>query len=82
MIEEIQEKLEEIYRNIKIEVKYSSIKKYLIKLTIKCSEKNIVKRSVLFEYNWNDKWTFSANIEQIKYTINKYLEREVNDENN
>lgn len=86
MLEEIQEKLEEIYESLEIEVKYSSIKRYLIKLSIKCSEKNIVKRSVLFEYFWNDKWTFSANIEQIKYTINKYfklyLEREVNHENN
>lgn len=81
MLEEIQEKLEEIYEYLEIEVKYSN-KKYLIKLTVK----NIIKRSVLFEYTWNDKWTFSANIEQIKYTINKYfklfLEREVNNENN
>lgn len=70
MSEDIQESLEPFFLNIEIEVKYN----------------DIIKKSVTFEYKWNNNWTFSANIEQIKYTINKYfklyLESEVNNENN
>lgn len=93
MSEDIQESLEPYFPNIEIEVKYNDIRKYQIKLikhtnTILKDKKNndIIKKSVTFEYKWNNNWTFSANIEQIKYTINKYfklyLESEVNNENN
>ena len=93
MSEDIQEILETYYPNLQIEVKYIDIRKYEIKLikhtnTILKDKKNndIIKKSVTFEYKWNNNWTFSANIEQIKYTINKYfklyLESEVNNENN
>ena len=93
MSEDIQESLESYFPNIEIEVKYIDIRKYQIKLikhtnTILKDKKNndIIKKSVTFEYKWNNNWTFSANIEQIKYTINKYfklyLESEVNNENN
>ena len=79
--------------DINIEVKYIDIRKYQIKLikhtnTILKDKKNndIIKKSVTFEYKWSNNWTFSANIEQIKYSINKYfklyLESEVNNENN
>jgi hypothetical protein len=93
MSEDIQEILETYYPNLQIEVKYIDIRKYQIKLikhtnTILKDKKNndIIKKSVTFEYKWSNNWTFSANIEQIKYTINKYfklyLESEVNNENN
>lgn len=93
MSEDIQESLEAYFPNIEIEVKYIDIRKYQIKLikhtnTILKDKKNndIIKKSVTFEYKWNNNWTFSANIEQIKYSINKYfklyLESEVNNENN
>lgn len=91
MSEDIQEILEAYFPNIEIEVKYIDIRKYQIKLlkhtnTILKDKKNndIIKKSVTFEYKWNNNWTFSANIEQIKYSINKYfkfyLESEVNNE--
>lgn len=80
MSEDIQESLEVYYTNLQIEVKYIDIRKYEIKLikhtnTILKDNKNndIIKKSVTFEYKWSDNWTFSANIEQIKYSINKYF---------
>ena len=93
MSEDIQEILETYYPNLQIEVEYIYIRKYQIKLikytnTILKDKKNndIIKKSVTFEYKWNYNWSFSANIEQIKYSINKYfklyLESEVNNENN
>lgn len=93
MSEDIQESLEAYFPNIEIEVKYIDIRKYQIKLikhtnTILKDKKNndIIKKSVTFEYKWSNNWTFSSNIEQIKYSINKYfklyLESEVNNENN
>ena len=93
MSEDIQESLGPYFPNIEIEVKYIDIRKYEIKLikhtnTILKDKKNndIIKKSVSFEYKWSNNWTFSANIEQIKYSINKYfklyLESEVNNENN
>ena len=80
MSEDIQEILETYYPNLQIEVKYIDIRKYQIKLikhtnTILKDKKNndIIKKSVTFEYKWSNNWTFSANIEQIKYSINKYF---------
>lgn len=86
MVEDIQEKLQEYYNNIQVEVEYESIRKYKIKLiknipieeyktTLLKSTKNndIIKKSVTFYYDWQKDFTFSANIEQIKYTINKYF---------
>lgn len=79
MVEEIQEKLQELYSTIQIEVEYVEIRKYKIILikhnTILKSNKNndIIKKSVTFEYKWENNWTFSENIEQIKFTIDKYF---------
>ena len=80
MSEDIQESLEAYFPNIEIEVEYKDIRKYQIKLikhtnAILKDKKNndIIKKSVTFEYKWNNNWTFSANIEQIKYLINKYF---------
>ena len=84
MSEDIQESLEAYFPNIEIEVEYIDIRKYKITLLKKVSKHNIIKKSVSFEYKWSNNWTFSANIEQIKYSINKYfklyLESEVNNE--
>ena len=93
MSEDIQESLEVYYPNLQIEVEYIYIRKYQIKLIkytniiLKDKKNNdIIKKSVTFEYKWNNHWTFSSNIEQIKYLINKYfklyLESEVKNENN
>lgn len=87
MSEDIKEILETYYTNLQIEVKYIEIRKYKITLikytnTILKDNKNndIIKKSVTFEYKWENNCTFSANIEQIKYSIEKYfklyLERE------
>ena len=80
MSEDIQESLEVYYPNLQIEVNYIDIGKYQIKLikhtnTILKDMKNndIIKKSVTFEYKWSNNWTFSSNIEQIKYLINKYF---------
>ena len=81
MVEEIQEKLQELYLTIHIEVEYIEIQKYKIILikdnrtNILKSNKNnnIIKKSVTFEYKWENNWTFSENIEQIKFTIDKYF---------
>lgn len=80
MSEDIQEILETYYPDLQIEVKYIDIRKYQIKLikhtnTILKDNKNndIIKKSVSFEYQWSNNWTFSSNIEQIKYLINKYF---------
>lgn len=90
MSEDIQESLEVYFPNIEIEVEYIGIRNYRIKhtnITLKDKKNNdIIKKSVTFDYKWNIHWTFSSNIEQIKYSINKYfklyLEREENNENN
>ena len=90
MSKDIKESLEVYYPNIQIEVEYLEIRKYKITLIknrqiLKDNKNNdIIKKSVTFEYKWQNNWIFSANIEQIKYTIDKYfklyLEREVNNE--
>lgn len=61
MSEDIQESLEVYYPNLQIEVKYIDIRKYEIKLikhtnTILKDKKNndIIKKSVTFEYKWNN----------------------------
>lgn len=80
MSEDIQEILETYYPNLQIEVEYIDIRKYQIKLIkhtnriLKDKKNNdIIKKSVTFEYKWENNWTFSANIEQIKFTIDKYF---------
>ena len=55
---EIEEKLQEKFENLKIEVEHVKIKMYSIKIGTK----------TIF-YKWQDNLTFSANIEQIAYYI-------------
>ena len=80
MEEEIEEKLQEYYKDIKVEVAYVTIKTYQIKIIKKTNTitdikkyNGIMKKSVTFEYKWGDLWTFSSNIEQIKSIIDKYF---------
>lgn len=80
MSEDIKEILETYYTNLQIVVEYIDIWKYQIKLikhtnTILKDKKNndIIKKSVTFEYKWENNWMISANIEQIKFTIEKYF---------
>lgn len=58
MVEDIEEKLQEKFENLKIEVDYVKIKMYSIKIGTK----------TIF-YEWKDNLTFSANIENITYYI-------------
>lgn len=58
MVEEIEEKLQEKFKNLKIEVEYVKIKMYSIKIETK----------TIF-YEWKDNFTFDANIEQLSYYI-------------
>lgn len=55
---EIEEKLQEKFKNLKIEVEYVKIKMYSIKIGTK----------TIF-YEWKDNITFDANIEQLSYYI-------------
>lgn len=55
---EIEEKLQEKFENLKIEVRYVKIKMYSIKIDTK----------TIF-YEWKDNFTFDSNIEQISYYI-------------
>lgn len=54
----IEDKLQEKFKNLKIEVNYVKIKMYSIKIGTK----------TIF-YEWKDNFTFNANIEQILYYI-------------
>ena len=58
MVEDIEEALQEKYKNLKIEVDYVKIKMYTIK----------IGTTTIF-YEWQDNLTFSANIEEIIYYI-------------
>lgn len=82
MSEDIQKILEIYCPNIHIEVKYIDIEKYEIRLIKYNKNNDIIKKSVTFEYKWDNNSPFASNIEQIIYTINKYfklyLESEVN----
>lgn len=55
---EIEEKLQEKFKSLKIEVRYVKIKMYSIKIGTK----------TIF-YEWKDNFTFDSNIEQISYYI-------------
>lgn len=58
MVEEIEEKLQEKFSNLKITVEYVKIRMYSIKINNK----------TIF-YEWQNNLTMSANIEQISYYI-------------
>lgn len=75
MSEEIEEKLSKYYKNITVE--YDSLKTYKITIVLKGSIKTgIIKTVLIFYYKWQDISTFSANIDLIRYNINKFIKGE------
>lgn len=75
MVEEIEDKLKEIYEFLTIEVECVKIKTY--KIYISCQvidfrDSQKIK-GVEFLYNWQDNLTFESNIEIIKQHIDNAL---------
>lgn len=68
MEEEIQDKLEEIYKNIKIEVEFVDFRKYKIICKLP-----IIEEIFDFIYTYNVNFTKDYNIDIIKYNINKQI---------
>lgn len=75
MVEEIEEKLKEYYEFLTIEVEYAKIKTYKIFISITLTDyrNSDVIKGVEFYYNWEDHLTFTANIEQMRYNIEKAI---------
>ena len=68
----IQDELNKIYKNLKIEVKYQDIRIYQIILTISINNIEIIK---FFNYQWDSYYTLDMNIRFITHKINtKILE--------
>ena len=63
---EIEDALEEIYQNIKINVNYKEVRQYEIVIGI---EKGGVLYEISFVYTYNARLTFDANIDTIKNII-------------
>ena len=75
MSEEIEEGLKKYYKNVTVD--YDSLKTYKITIVLQENIKtDIIKTILIFYYKWQDNSTFSANIEIIKYSIDKILENE------
>lgn len=77
MVEEIEDKLKDIYEFLTIEVEYVNIKTY--KIYISCQvidfrDSETIK-GVEFYHNWQDNLTFTSNIEIIKHHIDNALIR-------
>lgn len=67
---EIQEILEDNYKNIDILVEYLSLNKYSIKINIK-KDDIIYESQIIFYYN--RKLTIDANVDKIKNVINNII---------
>lgn len=67
---EIQEILEDNYKNIDILVEYLSLNKYSIKIGIK-KDDMIYESQIIFYYN--RKLTIDANVDKIKNVINNII---------
>ena len=64
---EIEEKLENIYKNLKIEVKFKDFRKYEINVTINNEDINY------FEYTYDVTLTLDANISIIRKIIDNKI---------
>lgn len=74
MAEEIEDRLQEKYENLTIEVRYSKIKTYKIIILIHLfTTKGIKGKKAEFIYKWNDSATFTTNVEQISYNIERQI---------
>ena len=70
MEEELQERLEELYKScIKIDVEYKDIRTYEININLLTNE-TLESR---IEYKYNVMYTFDSNIEEIKSLIDKEI---------
>ena len=76
MADKIKEELEKYYNNLTIEVEYIKIKTYKIIINTNIlNNRNVKNITFYIIYKWDDKMTTSANIEQIKYQIDKNLKK-------
>jgi hypothetical protein len=67
MEQEIEEKLENIYKNLKIEVKFKDFRKYEINVTINNEDINY------FDYTYDVTLTLDANISIIRKIIDNKI---------
>lgn len=67
---EIEDKLQEIYKNLIVEVNYKDIRKY--EIVIKLEYKGVTYESK-FEYLYNAKLTLDANISIIENIIDRKI---------
>ena len=68
MEDEIEDKLQEVYTNIKIEVKFIDFRKYKIICKLPTTDKTLD-----FEYTYNVNFTKDYNISIICYNIDKKI---------
>lgn len=67
---EIEDALEEIYQNIKINVNYKEVRQYEIVIGI---EKGGLLHESSFVYTYNARLTFDSNIDTIRNIIDKII---------
>ena len=67
---EIEDKLEEIYKHIEIEVEYLDLRKYQINVKIKIEDQEYKKEII---YIWDAYYTFDVNIGTICNQIDNYI---------
>lgn len=70
MVEEIEEKLQEKYEHIKIEVNYLDLRKYKINVKIKIENQEYKKEII---HIWDAYYTFDVNIGTICNQIDNYI---------
>lgn len=67
---EIEDKLQEIYKHIEIEVEYLDLRKYQINVKIKIEDQEYEKEII---YIWDAYYTFDVNIGTICNQIDNYI---------
>lgn len=67
---EIEDKLQEIYKHIEIEVEYLDLQKYQINVKIKIEDQEYKKEII---YIWDAYYTFDVNIGTICNQIDNYI---------
>ena len=67
---EIEDKLQEIYKHIEIEVEYLDLRKYQINVKIKIEDQEYKKEII---YIWDAYYTFDVNIGTICNQIDNYV---------
>ena len=67
---EIEDKLQEIYKNIEIEVEYIDLRKYQINVKIKIEDQEYKKEII---HIWDAYYIFDANIGDICNNIDNFI---------